>query len=452
MGAPLSNEESMATSAAAIEEVKPPDPAGLPGPRGAPAWRSSAIFWAVVAGLLLRLAFLFIVRTYVPGRIDDTRIAGETTNIATSIAIGHGFSSALNGNPTGPTAWLAPVYPYFVSFVFRWLGSLTTKAVIFLFVAQSLFSALTVVPIFGIATRTVGRQAGHWAAWIWALFPWFSRWGLTWVWDTSLSALLLAALFWYTVKLPEEPVRATRRMWIGFGASWGFALLVNPSLGAFLPLSLAWRGYQLYRRGEKWFLPAVVSIAACAIVISPWLVRNRAAFGQWVFLRSNFGFEFALGNYHGSLGRGWGTHPSGNKAEFGKYLQMGEIAYVHSRQEQALQFVKERPREFFELTVKRLSYFWDGSSMEFFGAMPWYWAPWSYVATSFLMLPALLIAHRRRLRAWPLFFGLLLLYPIPYYLTFTQVRYRHPIEPIMVLLIAYAGVESACGLRTVLKR
>jgi len=90
--------------------------------------------------------------------------------------------------------------------------------------------------------------------------------------------------------------------------------------------------------------------------------------------------------------------------------------------------------------------------MEFFGAMPWYWAPWSYVVVSFLMLPALLIAHRRRLRAWPLFFGLLLLYPVPYYLTFTQARYRHPIEPIMVLLIAYAGVESACGLRTVLKR
>jgi hypothetical protein len=176
-------------------------------------------------------------------------------------------------------------------------------------------------------------------------------------------------------------------------------------------------------------------------------------FGRWVFLRSNFGFEFALGNYHSSLGRGWGgPHPSGNMKEFQEYWRMGEIAYIRSRGERAFQFVREYPREFATLTAKRVSYFWDGSSMDYLKPIPWYWMPSSYAVVSFLVLPALLIAHRRRLQAWPMFFGLLLLYPVPYYLTFTQVRYRHPIEPIMVLLIAFAGAEAARNLRLALGR
>src|ERR1700693_987273 len=38
-----------------------------------------------------------------------------------------------------------------------------------------------------------------------------------------------------------------------------------------------------------------------------------------------------------------GSHPSGNQKEFNKYKQMGEFAYIQSRQEQAFQFVRESP-------------------------------------------------------------------------------------------------------------
>ena len=80
--------------------------------------------------------------------------------------------------------------------------------------------------------------------------------------------------------------------------------------------------------------------------------------------RSNFGFEFALGNSPSNSGRGWGgSHPSGNPNEFIKYRQMGEIAYIQSRQKQAINFVRNSPMEFIILT-KRVSYFWDGSDMD----------------------------------------------------------------------------------------
>ena len=179
------------------------------------------------------------------------------------------------------------------------LGSFAS--IIFIFTVQSLFSALTVIPLLGIAKHSVGRRAGLWAAWTWILFPWFSKWSVTWLWETSLSALLLSLLFWYALSLPEA---STRKSWIGFGALWGFAVLTNPALITFLPVSLVWCGYEMHRRKTEWFKPALSSMLVCLIVISPWLLRNRVVFGHWVFLRSNFGFEFALGNYHSSLGRG----------------------------------------------------------------------------------------------------------------------------------------------------
>ncbi len=415
--------------------------AGQPVSTGGQYWNWSTIFWLVLVSFAVRLFFLLFLKTYQFDRIDDNRIAGEITNIAASIARGHGFSSPFNGDYTGPTSWVAPVYPYFVTAVFRFFGRMTRTSSFFILTVQSLFYALTIIPIFGIARRTGGRRAGLWAAWTWCVFPWFSKWSVTWVWEMSLSALLVSLLFWYALSLPESN---TRKSWMGFGALFGFTLLANPALGTFLPVSLAWCGFELHRRKREWLKPALISLLACVIVISPWLIRNRAVFGHWVFLRSNFGFEFALGNYHTSLGRGWGgSHPSGNQKEFSAYKKMGEIAYIQMRQDQAIQFVRDYPWEFLALSAKRVVYFWDGSSMQYFGSIPWYWGPSSFAAMSFLLLPAMLVAHRRNLHAWPMFFGAVLMYPLPYYLTFSQARYRHVIEPFLLLLIAYAGVVAA---------
>jgi 4-amino-4-deoxy-L-arabinose transferase-like glycosyltransferase len=396
------------------------------------------IFALVFLAFIVRIAFLFLLKTYQFGRMDDTGLSGETTNIAMAIVHGYGFHSPFNGQDTGPTAWIAPVYPYFVAFVFRFFGLLTKASIITIFIAQSVFSALTIIPILGIAKRTVGRNAGLAAACVWCIFPWFSKWSVTWLWEMSLSALLSSLLLWAALALPES---SDRKRWMAFGALSGFSLLVNPALATFIAVSLLWCGFELRGRGKAWVAPLAIAGLSCVIVISPWLARNRVVFGEWVFLRSNFGFEFALGNYHSSIGRGWGgTHPSGNLKELDKYLRTGEIPYIRSRQETAIRYVRTFPREFWALTARRILYFWDGSGMNYLTAIPWYWIPSSFLALSVLLLPALLVAHRKRLPAWPLFFGVLLMYPLPYYLTFSQVRYRHVLEPVMLLLICYGWV------------
>jgi hypothetical protein len=406
------------------------------------SWFHSLPFWLVLGAFALRLILLFGLHTYRWNRADDDCLTGENGNIAISIASGRGFSSPFTADYTGPSAWIAPAYPYFCALVFHFFGVASRNSYIFIFMVQSLLSALTVLPILGIARRTVGREAGWWAAALWAFFPWFSKWSVTWVWEVSLSALLVALLFWYVLWLDED---RSPRAWAGMGALGGIMLLVNPSLTSVLLVAMAWCGSRSRLSGKRWMRKVALSLTVCVLAISPWLVRNRVVMGQWVFLRDNFGFEFALGNYHASFGRGWyGFHPAGNPAELARYKQLGEIEYVRQAEQAAVQFATRHPGELLTLTAKRIWYFWDGSAMGYRAPIPWYWLPQSFAIFSFLLLPALLWSYRRHVHGWWLFAGAIIFYPLPYYLTYSQVRYRHAIEPLMVLLMGYLA-NSVCG-------
>ena len=402
--------------------------------------KRSITIWLVLAAFILRMAFMLGAGTYGFEHPDDQSDKNEDTYIARSLVEGHGFSSPFSTTYTGPTAWVTPVYPYFVAFAFKQFGVMSHKAYFFIETVQSLFSALTVIPLIGIAGYIRRRSGGLLAAGLWAFFPWFSRWALTWIWETSLSALLLACLLWYGLWLRQQ---SSRIAWIGFGAFWGFTLLVNPALLSVLPVTLIVSLYDPARIWKQKLQAASVVFIACFLVISPWLMRNRVVMGKWVFLRDNFGFEFSLGNYHLSFGRGWGgRHPSVNPREFARYLEMGELGYVQTNTNDAIQFVRQYPKEFLTLCAKRVVYFWDGSGMQYRGPVAPYWLPWSFAIFSLLLLPALWICSRLKIPYWQMLFAVILIYPIPYYLTHPPVRYRHIIEPEMVLLIALALAEG----------
>src|SRR5438105_13429740 len=73
---------------------------------------------AVAAALLLR--FLFLYLAYQVGG-SFFAVGQEAGNVAWSLALGHGFSSPLNGMQ-GPTAWVAPVYPALLALGFKLLS------------------------------------------------------------------------------------------------------------------------------------------------------------------------------------------------------------------------------------------------------------------------------------------------------------------------------------------
>src|SRR5690349_20537434 len=80
--------------------------------------RQRTLVRIIVVAFLLRLAVLTLGRTYHFSPTDNHFGFGwETGRIARSVAEGKGFSSPMQGD-TGPTAWIAPIYPYFLAGLF----------------------------------------------------------------------------------------------------------------------------------------------------------------------------------------------------------------------------------------------------------------------------------------------------------------------------------------------
>ena len=400
-----------------------------------------------ICGFVLRFGFVLLKKTYerAPGSILP--FGAEICSIAEHIVQGKGFSSPFVMD-TGPTAWIAPVYPYMCALVFRLFGIYSVASSIVLIGIQCVIAAVTGITIHALGRRTLGAQVGFWASWIWALSPFFFRWPVSWIWDFTASAFLLSAVFIVTLDVAEKN---TRKLWLSLGALWALIALTNPALLSVMPFSFLYAGFVNYRSFKPWITSAVLAGLLFAALVSPWLIRNELVFGRAVFFRSNYWFEFHLGNYHFSNGMGYtGRHPGLNPAEFEKYAAWGELRYIDYWKEDSLRFVRQYPAEFADLTLHRALWFWDGSRLIYW-TREW-WKPWEFWPLSVLGGLGLLFVLTRCPRGWLLFSAAIVIYPIPYYLAYPVVKYRHAIEPELLLLSVYFAIVVYGEIQALVRR
>lgn len=349
----------------------------------------------------------------------------EMSAIGYSIFAGHGFGSPWV-TPSGPTAWTAPLYPYIVAGVLSIFG-VTSAAAFALFTFNSVFSALTCWTVYRIAERVFGRRAAVGSAWVWALYPFAIYWSVEWVWDTTLCTFLLSLLFLWTLEM-ESDVRLWP--WLRYGLVWGLVALSNTSVVAFLPFAGGWLAYRLLRQGKAWLRPAVAGAVMFWAVVSPWIVRDYMVFHKVLFIRGNLGSEFRSGNNPAAAGSWVPEYRVGNDVElFHQYLRVGEVRFSEEQGRLAKQWIHENPKRFLELSCLRVYHFWIG------------WAQWdtrlfevAFSALGTLGIIGMFYAVYARVRGAFLFASLLLVYPSLYYFVFTTDRYRHPIEPELVVL------------------
>ncbi|HJS99832.1 MAG TPA: glycosyltransferase [Terriglobales bacterium] len=421
-------------------------PASARAPRF--GWRDS-FFWMVAIGFLLRLGAILVLHTYryrsAEGHFD---FGYEMGRIAASIASGHGFSNPFQ-MPTGPTAWEPPLYPYLTAGIFRVFGIYSNASAFVLLTINSFFSAMTAIPIYLIGKRTFGYTVALWSAWMWAVLPFTMYWSTKWVWETSLSALLLAVIFLGALKLQE--VRGLR-LWALFGVLWAVAALCNPSLLSFLPVSLAWIWHRRLKARCSWLPQTALALLFFALLVAPWAARNYRIFGKFILIRDNLGSELRLGNGPGADGTWmWYLHPTRNVLQMREFQRLGELRYIAERKRQALAYIAQDPARFAGLSAKRCIYFWAGlpRSSKIAALAPIKNS--LFLASSVLALWGLGRALRRKIPGATLFFWLILVYPAVYYLVFPHPRYRHPIEPEMLLLGVYLITQASKKSSTVVK-
>lgn len=404
-------------------------------------WRRArtSFFWMVFVGFALRFGWIVVAHTYKFKALDDNFSFGwEMGRIGRSLALGQGFSNPFS-EITGPTAWEPPLYPLLIAGVFKLFGIYTHASALVLLSINSLFSALTCIPIFLISRRCFNEKLAVWTGWLWAVMPPVMYWCTRWVWETSLAALLLALIFWLSLDLEEENGLLP---WIRFGLLWGIAALANTSLLAFLPASGLWVWYRHWTRGKSALAEVTLSALVFVACVAPWLARNDRTLGI-LSLRSNFGAELRIGNGPGADGT-WREylHPTQNVYQMQLYRRMGEIAYVAERKHEAVAFIREDYPRFLGLSLKRFIYYWGGvPRLSEIPAL----APLKnsvFLASSVLAFCGLGLALRQARPGAALFLWLILLYPAVYYAVFPHPRYRHPIEPELGILMVYVISEA----------
>jgi hypothetical protein len=434
----------------------PPSPAGPPlGAEAALAKHTVRIaFWAA---FLVRVAYLTFAHTY---RIrpfpDHFEYGWEMGRIARALATGHGYADPFAGH-TGPTAWVTPLYPLLMAFVFKLTGIYTLASAWILLTLNSLFSALTVFPIAAIARRSFAASGpaasvSRWAVWLWALYPAAMQYAVRWVWETSLSTLLFTCAFALALRmrqqaLPDnpkrdpdrEPGRRIVRDWVLLGLIWGAIALANPALVLFLPFAGIWiltgQARTLPRPLPRALASAGLSAVIFLAILAPWMARNARVFHHFVPLRANFGAELCLGNGPGATGLLMEyDHPQKDPRQLRLYTAMGEYRYAQMRGELAKQTIGADRWLFMRNTLKRLDFFWFGVPSASGNVASRFFRSLSFGFLSTAGVLGLLLALRRRVYgAWLFAFAFLTL-PAVYYFVTVHARFRHPLEPLIAVL------------------
>ena len=362
--------------------------------------------------------------------------------VARSIFEGHGFSSPFFPL-TGSTAMVPPLFPYIVAAIFHLFGLYTAKAAFAILSINSLFSALTCIPLYFSARYALGEQAALMAGWGWVIYPYAIYFSGARAWDYALTGLLFTICFYFAQRLHRQE---RLLVWLGFGAVYGVAALANPSVLTMFPMFLLLAVLEMRRRDVRWLLRCVIAAVGLVAVMTPWTIRNYSAMHFAGPVRDNFWMECWAGNNGDTFESNavW-AHPASNPDEMQRYEAVGEIAYIAEKKALALHFIEQNPMFFAALSLRRAFSYWTGFwsfSPAYLDKEPLEIADVFFCTsvTVLMLLGARRFWRRDAIGSLP-YLVLIAIFPLTYYVTHATPDYRQPIEPEVVVLAAM-GVVS----------
>ncbi|MGB8799418.1 MAG: glycosyltransferase family 39 protein [Candidatus Acidiferrales bacterium] len=404
---------------------------------------ATSLWLIMLVALALRLGYMWQFQNIHPRQgVSVIPFLFESGNIAHSLATGHGFSSPFRVD-TGPTAWMTPLFPLLLAGIFRVFGAYTFHAWAATVLVNISCCTLACIPIYFAAKRIGGIALAAGTAWLWAIFPNAILMPVESMWDASISALLVATILWATLALAESAESQRLRNWCGYGLLWGVTLMFNATLGGLFPFLALWLAYRAHQQNRAWLKNAVAAVMIIILCCVPWTTRNYHVFHQFVPLRSVLGLQLWLGNndqtqdiFRGDL------HPIYNAAERERYVSLGEIAYMQQKKQEAIAYMLSHPAREAHLILYRAISIWSGGTPypieDFLGTPSLRFRTilaFNIVATLGTIFGIIILFRERSPFAIPIA-AFPLIYPWAYYLTLALPRYRLPIDPIVMLLLA----------------
>ena len=324
---------------------------------------------------------------------------------------------------------------------FEWEGSLAhdmplTALLLALFTKATgtgiIGAKFLLVVISSCTVFIVGRIALHFrdtklTAWFAglaaALYPFF----------VFYSALLLSeTLFMFLVSLFFLLLlRSSDRAFAVAGLVAGLAHLTRPTLTLFLPVAFVWARM---RSGIMWkhlLLSAVLFFA----VILPWGVRNVGALGEFHLGTANSGHVLWEGNNPFNTAGG----VAGGDLRYLEELPegLGELARDRWQRNRAIEFIKSDPARFAGLAVKKFLRFWNiWPNAPGFDSGMYRWIAFASFAPVLLLSLASILVIRGKWCDAVIVWLFVCYYTALHMVTIGSLRYRLPLEPLLVALAA----------------
>jgi 4-amino-4-deoxy-L-arabinose transferase-like glycosyltransferase len=344
----------------------------------------------------------------------------EPSRIAWALVSGFGYSSPWPDTPLAPTAQQPPVYPFIVAGIFKLAGAYTYRSLLIAVGLNAVLSSLTAVMVLRLGKREFGSLAGVLAAWVWACWMYEAAVAVR-LWESSLSTLLLMLAL---LMLPKLKTKPSAPLWLFFGVLAAVAVLTNTTLLSVFPFFWIWLWISYRQRKQSCGRLLLASVGIFLLTLLPWTIRNYEVFHRLMPIRDNLGLELWIGSQEGE------RRLNGDDFQpmVAEYSRLGELRFMDNKRQLALQFIRQHPGSFLRLSAQRFYRFWAAPV----GSV--------WILVSLLAWPGMLVALRQK--GWAAVPNVIVMtmFPLIYHLTHTSSMYRHPAEPVILVLAAYASV------------
>ena len=274
------------------------------------------------------------------------------------------------------------------------------------------------------------RVAGLVAAAVAALYPFMIFYAVVGLSENLFVTLILAAF----LALYSERILISSIL-------FACAILTRPSIEIFVPFVIFWFCVVVAQlTWPRTFRNLLVFALVYLLLMAPWWYHNYLKYHQFVHLNLGSGLVLYTGNNPKNLSGGGITGIDSDVARFQRIKDPVERDKAYRTA--ALKFISEQPQTFFWLAMKRIERFW-----RLLPFAPEYRGNGLAQIAAISFLPFLVCAVATVATRLDLFRNLTPLLGFVAYLTLIHamtigsIRYRFPIEPILIILAAPTIVQ-----------
>ncbi len=333
--------------------------------------------------------------------------------------------------PGQPTSFWSFLYPLYLAGVYALFGLHPLAARI---LQALIVGPLTAWLLYRLGRRLFGPAVGLFAAGISAIYVYYVYYHASLMTEPFYIAAILGA-FLLALEIVQQP---SWGRWLALGSVLGTAILLRQVFLLFVPFLLGW----LLWAGRKRFRPWAVLLPAGVILVMllPWTIRNYMLFDRFVLLNTNAGFAFFWANHpiHGTYSRL--LEESAYQDLIPPELRaLNEAALDAALLRLGLGFVWEDPGRYALLCLNRTFEhfkFWPSAESGLISNI-------SRVVSFGLFLPFMLYGLVLSLRQWRrylLIYLFIIVYCGIHMLTWAGIRYRLPVDAVLIL---FAGLALA---------